>query len=161
VDGAIICEPEELELCLFQKGAMRVEISPQARWRTGAMPYAGINPIPPLMDFLAGRARLEHAEQTRLGDTRAPRPSLADPDHPARPAQGEAQLNVMPDSAYAALDVRTVPGQDHKKVWASLEALAEKNSGCSRTLLTLLEDRPWTQTAPDDPLVRGFGTRLP
>ena len=69
VAGAIVCEPEELELCLFQKGALRVEVLATGKMAHGAMPYAGVNPIPPLMDFLAGVRGLEGREQTRLGST--------------------------------------------------------------------------------------------
>ena len=53
VAGAIVCEPEALELCLFQKGALRVEALATGKMAHGAMPYAGVNPVPVLMDFLA------------------------------------------------------------------------------------------------------------
>ena len=153
VDGAIICEPEELELCLCQKGALRVEALSTGKMAHGAMPYAGINPIPPLLDFLAEVRKLEQAEQTRLGHHEHLGLPWLTPTIIRAPQQGEAQLNVMPETAYAALDVRTVPGQDHQELWATLQALAEEARGKAKLSLTLLEDRPWTQTAPDDPLV--------
>ena len=156
VDGAIICEPEELELCLCQKGALRVEALSTGKMSHGAMPYAGINPIPPLLDFLAEVRKLEQAEQTRLGHHEHLGLPWLTPTIIRAPQQGEAQLNVMPETAYAALDVRTVPGQDHKQLWATLERLAEEARGKAELSLTLLEDRPWTQTAPADPLVRAL-----
>ena len=161
VDGAIICEPEELELCLCQKGALRVEALSTGKMAHGAMPYAGINPVPPLLDFLAEVRKLEQAEQTRLGHHKYLELPWLTPTIVRAPARGEAQLNVMPETAYAALDVRTVPGQDHKQLWETLQALAEEARGKAKLSLTLLEDRPWTQTPPDDPLVRALERSYP
>lgn len=161
VAGAIICEPEDLELCLFQKGAMRVEVLATGKMSHGAMPYAGVNPIPPLMDFLAGLRGLEASEQTRLGEHEHLGLPWLTPTIVRAPHQGEAQLNVVPETAYAALDVRTVPGQDHRDIWTALEGLAETSQGDAKLSLTLLEDRPWTQTRADDPLVRALERAYP
>ncbi len=161
VAGAIICEPEDLELCLFQKGAMRVEVLATGKMSHGAMPYAGVNPIPPLMDFLGAVRGLEASEQTRLGEHEHLGLPWLTPTIIRAPHRGEAQLNVVPETAYAALDVRTVPGQDHQDIWAALETLAEQSQGNAKLSLTLLEDRPWTQTAPDDPLVRALERAYP
>jgi succinyl-diaminopimelate desuccinylase len=122
VDGAIVCEPEELELCLHQKGAMRLHVRVRGVMAHGAMPYAGVNPIVGLMRFLAAVDALQAEEQARLG----PHPFLGlpwlTPTILRAPVTGEAQLNVMPDTAYAALDVRTVPGQDHDALYGRLRA---------------------------------------
>ena len=161
VDGAIICEPEELELCLCQKGALRVEVLSTGKMSHGAMPYAGINPVPPLLDFLTRVRELEASEQTRLGRHEHLGLPWLTPTILRAPARGEAQLNVMPETAYAALDIRTVPGQDHEQLWETLQGLAEASQGKAELSLTLLEDRPWTQTAPDDPLVRALEQSYP
>lgn len=161
VAGAIVCEPEENELCLWQKGALRVEVLAVGRMAHGAMPYAGTNPIPPLLSFLAGVAALERAEQERLDAHPYLGLPYLTPTIVRAPAQGEAQLNVLPATAYAALDVRTVPGQDHAALFGLLEALARDAQGPAQLTLTLLEDRPWTQTAPDDPLVRALEQAYP
>ena len=161
VAGAIICEPEDLELCLFQKGALRAEVLATGKMAHGAMPYAGVNPVPPLIDFLAGVRELERAEQTRLGEHKYLGLPWFTPTIVRAPATGEAQLNVMPGTAYAALDIRTVPGQDHDDIWATLEVLAEQTRGEAELRLTRLEDRPWTQTPPDDPLVRALERAYP
>lgn len=161
VDGAIVCEPEELELCLFQKGALRVEILSTGKMSHGAMPYAGVNPIPPLLAFLQGVQGLERAEQTRLGTHEHLGLPWFTPTIVRAPYRGEAQLNVMPETAYAALDIRTVPGQNHEAIWQALEALAGETQGDAKLVLTLLEDRPWTKTPADDPLVRALEAAYP
>jgi succinyl-diaminopimelate desuccinylase len=161
VDGAIICEPEDLELCLFQKGAMRVEVMSLGKMSHGAMPYAGLNPIPPLIAFLEGVQGLERAEQTRLGTHEHLGLPWFTPTIVRAPHSGVAQLNVMPETAYAALDIRTVPGQEHEVIWEKLEALAKAVQGKATLELTLLEDRPWTETPGDDPLVRALERAYP
>lgn len=161
VAGAIVCEPEALELCLHQKGAMRVGVLATGEMAHGAMPYAGINPVPPLTDFLGAVRGLEASEQSRLGEhSSLGRPWLT-PTILRAPATGEAQLNVVPETAYAALDVRTVPGQNHQEVWERLGALARETQGRATLELTLLEDRPWTETPTGDPLVQALEKAYP
>lgn len=159
VDGAIVCEPEELELCLHQKGAMRVHVHVHGVMAHGAMPYAGVNPIVALTRFLTAVDAFQAEEQARLGHhPNLGRPWLT-PTIVRAPVRGEAQLNVMPDGAYAALDVRTVPGQDHEAVFARLQQEAERIAAGlpgSRIDLDWFESRPWTETAADDPLVRAL-----
>ncbi|MDE0099252.1 MAG: M20/M25/M40 family metallo-hydrolase [Truepera sp.] len=67
VDGAIVCEPEENEICLFQKGAMRVGVRFAGVMSHGAMPYAGVNPITALADFVGRTESFQRQEQERLG----------------------------------------------------------------------------------------------
>jgi succinyl-diaminopimelate desuccinylase len=159
VDAAIICEPEENELCLFQKGAMRVSVLFTGVMSHGAMPYAGVNPITALSTFLENVKDLEKSEQARLGA----HPYLGlpwfTPTIVKAPAEGEAQLNVMPAQAYLALDIRTVPGQNHEILEQSLSQFAKAIMAKSNNLsieLSVFESRPWTQTPQDDPLVRAL-----
>jgi succinyl-diaminopimelate desuccinylase len=164
VDGAIVCEPEALELCLVQKGAMRIYVDVQGVMAHGAMPYAGVNPIAGLTRFLTAAAALETAEQARLGEhVYLGRPWIT-PTIVRAPVTGEAQLNVMPDAARAALDVRTVPGQDHDHVFEQLriaaDAIERAMPGLTITL-DWFESRPWTETAAADPLVRALERAYP
>lgn len=156
VDGAIVCEPEELELCLFQKGAMRVHVNVRGVMAHGAMPYAGVNPIAGLQRFLMAVAAFEAEEQARLGTHQYLGLPWLTPTIVRAPVTGEAQLNVMPDHAYAALDIRTVPGQDHNDIYARLRAEADRlQQHTDRLFIDLdwFESRPWTATPPNDALV--------
>jgi len=164
VDGAIVCEPEELELCLHQKGAMRLHVGVRGIMAHGAMPYAGVNPIVGLTRFLGAVEALQAEEQARLG----PHPHLGlpwlTPTILRAPVSGEPQHNVMPDSAYAALDVRTVPGQTHEALFDRLRAAAdavEASLPRLRIELDWFESRPWTETPADDPLVGALVAAYP
>ena len=164
VDGAIICEPEENELCLFQKGAMRVSVTFTGVMAHGAMPYAGVNPVSGLSSFVERVKELETAEQERLGEHEHLGLPWFTPTIVKAPATGEAQLNVMPETAYLALDIRTVPGQEHEALLAELEGFARDLEASTPNLsieVDCFESRPWTQTPQDDPLVTALEKGYP
>jgi succinyl-diaminopimelate desuccinylase len=164
VDGAIVCEPEENELCLVQKGAIRLHVRVRGAMSHGAMPYAGINPVRSLARLAVALEALEREEQRRLGE----HPHLGlpwiTPTVVRAPSAGEAQLNVMPDAAFLALDVRTVPGQQHRALLARIEAAARAEEARTPGLaieVDAFESRPWTETPPDEPLVRALEEAYP
>ena len=164
VDGAIVCEPEENEICLFQKGAMRVAIEVQGVMAHGAMPYAGVNPVSALAEIIRRVERLESLEQSRLGE----HPHLGlpwfTPTILKAPTTGEAQLNVMPGAASLALDIRTLPEQNHDDLLSELRKIAaEVSQKDSRLTIAVdcFESRPATQTPEDDPLVKALEQAYP
>ncbi|MFA5550172.1 MAG: M20 family metallopeptidase [Trueperaceae bacterium] len=159
VTGAIVAEPEENEICLFQKGAMRVNVHVTGVMSHGAMPYAGVNPVRGLADFVVALRDFERREQERLGEHPYLGLPWITPTVTRAPAAGEAQLNVMPEQAYMALDIRTVPGQSHDDIEAELRAVAARlEAGTDRLKfdIDVFESRPWTETQADDPLVRAL-----
>lgn len=164
VTGAIVCEPEENEICLFQKGAMRLHVRVHGVMSHGAMPYAGVNPVRGVADLVVALRDYEQREQRRLGEHRFLGLPWITPTVVQAPARGEAQLNVMPDEAYLALDVRTVPGQDHDAILAEIRRIAaELGAGTPRLRFDIdcFESRPWTETDPTDPLVRAVEAVYP
>jgi len=67
VSAAIICEPVDNQLCITQKGALRAELVTVGKMSHGAMPLAGLNPIPPMISMLERMRLLEEEEIERLG----------------------------------------------------------------------------------------------
>jgi succinyl-diaminopimelate desuccinylase len=164
VDGAIICEPEENEICLFQKGAMRVNVTFTGVMSHGAMPYAGVNPIAALSVFIEKVKEVQQREQNRLGSHEFLGLPWFTPTIIKSPISGEAQHNVMPESAYLALDIRTVPGQDHDEILKWLHEIAqtlEKTTPRLKINVDCFESRPWTQTHKDNPLVTAVEKAYP
>ncbi|MEZ0347276.1 MAG: M20 family metallopeptidase [Thermus sp.] len=143
--GALVAEPEEMEVCLWQKGALRLRLCFLGRMAHGAMPYAGDNPIPKAARFVLELSGLERRLQEACPHPYLGPPYLT-PTHLLASA-GEGQLNVIPAQAELALDVRTVPGVDHGKLVQELEALAGVG-------VEVLEDRPPVETPREDPLVQ-------
>ena len=157
VDAAIICEPEENQLCIKQKGALRVEVTVRGKMAHGAMPLSGVNPVTRAARFVVAVEELEREEIERHGeDPFLGYPSLT-PTILLGPDCGEPQINVIPASAYVALDVRTIPGQSHQELAGRLrDCLAKLESGDPDfdAELEVIEERPWTETPMDDPLVQ-------
>lgn len=156
-DAAIVCEPEENEICLHQKGAMRVLATFHGKMAHGAMPYAGVNPIPQAARFVLGLEEEDRRQQERHG--RHPLLGLPHltPTTIRAPAHGEPQFNVMTGEAQVTVDARTIPGQDHGEILATLEGIAARVREADprvRIALEVVEDRPWTETPADDPIVR-------
>jgi succinyl-diaminopimelate desuccinylase len=156
-DAAVVCEPEENEICLYQKGALRVQATFTGKMAHGAMPYAGLNPIPWAARFVLGLGELERQEQERCGSHPFLGLPHVTPTTVRAPVHGEPQFNVMAGEAQVTVDVRTIPGQDHAALLAAMEALAARirhHDPRAAIRLDLVEDRPWTETPPGAPIVR-------
>ena len=159
VDGAVICEPEENQLCVRQKGALRVEVTFRGRMAHGAMPRSGVNPVTRAARFVVAVEELEKEEIERHGeDPFLGYPSLT-PTILMGPDFGEPQINVIPASAYVALDIRTVPAQSHEELVRRLEERLSKLESEDPDFdadLEVIEERPPTETSKEDPLVRAM-----
>ncbi|HTW99780.1 MAG TPA: M20 family metallopeptidase [Acidimicrobiales bacterium] len=149
IDAAIVCEPEGGEVCIAQKGALRLRVEAEGRMAHGAMPDRGRNPIPALVELLAGLGEEERSLQAAHGR----HPLLGDPYlTPTFFRAGEAsQANVIPSSASCALDVRTVPALDHGELVRRIEALAGDIGARHDVTLrvAVVDDRPATEIGPD------------
>jgi len=159
VDAAIICEPEENQLCVKQKGALRVEVTVRGKMAHGAMPLSGLNPVTRAARFVVAVEEMEREEMERHGeDPYLGYPSLT-PTILMGPDAGEPQINVIPASAYVAVDIRTVPGQSHEEIVRSLEeiiARLESEDPDFDAEMEVIEERPWTETPVEEPLVRAM-----
>ncbi|KZE55566.1 peptidase M20 [Brevibacillus parabrevis] len=156
VDAAIICEPEENQLCITQKGAMRAILRTYGKMAHGAMPLTGINPNTRMARAIVALEELERREMARLGEhPMLGWPSIT-PTILQAPVKGDAQINVVPDQCMTTLDIRTVPGQEHERLHeemqAILQALAREDDKFKATL-EVIEERPWTSTAMEAEVV--------
>jgi succinyl-diaminopimelate desuccinylase len=186
VNAAIICEPVDNHLCITQKGALRAELVTTGKMSHGAMPLAGLNPIPPMISILEKMRQLEEEEIERLGkDIFLGYPSIT-PTVLQAPVKGEPQLNVIPFQCRALLDIRTVPGQPHEALKKQLEEIVKEeersvnaslDSGPLREIretletslskgisfqskLNVFEDRPWTKTPREERIVQAVSKAI-
>ncbi len=186
IHGAIICEPVDNQLCITQKGALRAELITTGKMSHGAMPLAGLNPIPPMVSILDRMRQLEEEEIERLGkDVFLGYPSIT-PTVLQAPVKGEPQLNVIPHQCKALLDIRTVPGQPHEALKKQLEEIVKEeeksvngslDSGPLREIretietrlskglsfqskLNVFEDRPWTKTSREERIVHAVSKAI-
>jgi succinyl-diaminopimelate desuccinylase len=186
VNAAIICEPVDNQLCITQKGALRAELTTSGKMSHGAMPLAGLNPIPPMISILEKIRQLEEEEIERLGkDVFLGYPSIT-PTVLQAPVKGEPQLNVIPYQCRALLDIRTVPGQSHEALKKQLEDIVKEEEksvnasldfgplkeiretiekGLSKGIsfqskLNVFEDRPWTKTSREERIVQAVSKAI-
>jgi succinyl-diaminopimelate desuccinylase len=160
VSAAIVCEPEQNELCLEQKGVFWARVTVHGRMAHGAMPYAAVNPIPAAGRFLAGLPRLERRVQRSVRRSRLLGVPHVTPTVASAPAGHVAQNNVIPATAELRLDVRLTPGVEAETVLGALEALARDTEGRSpgaRITVELVEPaRPATRIERGEAVVKAL-----
>lgn len=184
VAAAICCEPEDAQVCIRQKGALRIRVEIRGKMAHGAMPLAGNNPLPVLARFLLAVAEEERQQQDRLGfDRYLGWPSIT-PTQIQAPIKGPSGFNVMPDSVAVSLDIRTVAGQSHSELTGRLREVLDRvileanqeltgytatlrerlkesiNAGEYQATLHVLDDRPVTDTNRDDPIVKAVASAV-
>src|SRR5262249_62049450 len=91
LDAAIICEPEQNELCLEQRGVVWARISIRGRMAHGAMPEAGVNPITALGALLAELPALERRLRKLCRKSSHLRPPTVTPTIARSPVQDVEQ----------------------------------------------------------------------
>jgi len=158
--GAIICEPEEHEVCIVQKGALRLKLESFGRVAHGAMPEEGVNALTGMIHLLhrvlgiQAELRVAHGEHPLLGKI------YLNPTVTRAPISGEAsQINVLPDTCDTYLDIRTIPGVSHPAIVARVEELMQEVQQIDakfRFAVSIIDDRPSTEIAADHPLVQSL-----
>ena len=153
VDGAIICEPEEGEICTSAKGAIRIRVDLLGAMAHGAMPQHGRNPVAPLGRLLVAVAELQERLQAEDGQHEHLGHVYLTPT--VLSAGSFDQINVIPSRASVCVDVRTIPGIDHDALIGEVRRLADAAGAPDgvTAAVTILDDRPCVEVATDDPLV--------
>ena len=158
VSAAIICEPEQNELCLEQKGVLWARVTVHGRMAHGAMPYAGVNPIAAAGQFLARLPALERRLRRGVPRSRFLGVPHVTPTVVMAPMGHVAQNNVIPASAELRVDVRLTPGLEPGGVLEALEALAkdtERRCPGSRVVIEPIEPpRPATRVDRSEEVVQ-------
>ncbi len=153
IDGVIVCEPEEGEICISSKGALRIRIELVGTMAHGAMPHQGKNPILALGPLLLGLGELQEQLTARFGA----HPTLGDfyLTPTVLEAGDQAQGNVIPAVAALHLDIRTIPGIEHTGLITLITMLAEQIAAESslQAKIEVLDDRPPVQIDELAPVV--------
>jgi succinyl-diaminopimelate desuccinylase len=125
LDAAIICEPEENELCLVQRGVVWARVRVRGKMAHGAMPEAGLNPVTALGAVLREVPALERRLRRRCERSPYLRPPTVTPTIIQAPPKGVGvpQSNVIPAFGEMTLDVRVTPGVGAEDLHAELESL--------------------------------------
>jgi succinyl-diaminopimelate desuccinylase len=154
VDAAIVCEPEGWEVCTAQKGALRLRLDARGKMAHGAMPRHGLNTAPALAAFVQACGEVERRLEAEHGAHPTLGPAYLTPT--VIEAGSPLQINVIPETSWVAVDVRTIPAVDHGALLEALEGEVARIAAETgvELRLTVLEERPSTETPEDAPVVR-------
>jgi succinyl-diaminopimelate desuccinylase len=126
LDAAIICEPEQNELCLEQRGVVWARLTVRGRMAHGAMPEAGVNPIAALGEVLGRCGALQRRLRALCRRSRYLKPATVTPTILNAPAHGVPQSNVIPSTAEATLDIRLTPGPDEAGIAEAIDLVCRE-----------------------------------
>jgi len=158
--AAIICEPEQNELCLEQRGVVWARVVLRGRMAHGAMPEAGANPLTAVGTLIRQASRLQQRLRKLCRRSRHLRPPTVTPTVIRGPVDGLPQSNVIPATAEVVLDVRLTPGPEAHVVAAEIDgacrAVAEAHPGVTVQWRPVNGFRPATRVDRDEPLVRAM-----
>ncbi len=158
VSACLVPEPEENQLCISMKGAIRAVVRVHGRMAHGAMPLTGINPNTRLARIILAFERYEAREKERCGrDPLLGLPSVTFTVIQSPPPGSPPQLNVMPGESMAFVDIRTVLAQDHDTVRGQLRAIIEELGSDDpdfRAEIEFIEDRPVVGISRETPIAR-------
>ncbi len=156
VDACLVSEPEENQLCISMKGALRIKLTVNGKMAHGAMPLTGINPNTRLAKIITAFETYETGLKEEFGkDEYLGWPSVTFTVIQSPPPPEPPQLNVMPGKAVAYIDIRTVPGQNHEKIKEDLAAILadlRKNDKDFNADLEYLADKPVVFMKKDEPI---------
>jgi succinyl-diaminopimelate desuccinylase len=160
VSAAIICEPEQNELCLEQKGVLWVRVTVHGRMAHGAMPYAAVNPIAAAGQFLARMPQLERRLRRGIRRSRFLGVPHITPTVARSPVGHVAQNNVIPATAELRLDVRLTPDLEPGGVLRAIEDLARDTErrcpGARLTVEPVEAPRPATRVERGETVVEAL-----
>jgi succinyl-diaminopimelate desuccinylase len=137
VGMAVVGEPSGLEVGIAHRGALWVRAEAAGEPGHGSQPRDGANAVRALLEWLSPFDEIEmlahHGRDPILGPGTVSLNVIG----------GGHTANVVPDSAFAVLDFRSIPGQDHG---ALLKALRARAAGVR---LTVLRDAAPVRTSAD------------
>ncbi|MBI4800734.1 MAG: M20 family metallopeptidase [Desulfarculus sp.] len=138
--AVVVAEPTANQPWLGHKGALWLQAVFAGKAAHGSMPEEGDNAIlkaaQAVNRLAAWRPGLEHAQ-------------LGSPTLNLGTISGGTRINMVPDRASLGLDLRTLPGQDHRQLQAQMAGLLG-----SEAALEVLSDLPGLWTEPGHPWVQ-------
>ena len=157
VDACLVSEPEENQLCISMKGALRIKLTIHGKMAHGAMPLTGINPNIRLASIIMAFQEFEDYQKEEFGeDEYLGWPSVTFTVIQSPPPPEPPQLNVMPGESVAYIDIRTIPGQVHREIKDALGNILKELGNHDpdfNVTMDFLADKPVVSMGKDEPIV--------
>jgi acetylornithine deacetylase len=151
IDGAIIPEPTDMQLCIANRGFAWITIATTGRAAHGSRRNEGIDAIAHMGRVLGALEQLDAQFQAR-----PPHPLLATSALHASLISGGSELSTYPARCELQIERRTLPGETPETLIREIQALLDElraadPSFSATTELTFF--RPPMETDPDAPIV--------
>jgi len=151
IQAVVIPEPSYNDVFIAEKGAFWLELTTQGKTAHGSMPEQGRNAIMMMVALLNEVEKLSfpYREHPLLGGFSKSINTIA----------GGVKTNVVPDQCVVTVDMRTVPGQDHRAILKQIEDLIadlSRRIPDFRASVRVANDRAPVETSPNDPAVQSF-----
>jgi succinyl-diaminopimelate desuccinylase len=151
IQAVVIPEPSYNDVFIAEKGALWLELTTQGKTAHGSMPEMGRNAIMMMVSLIneLGRMSFPYKEHPLLGGF----------SQSINTITGGVKTNVVPDQCAVTVDMRTVPGQDHRAILKQVEGLIEslsKRVPDFKASVRMTNDRAPVETSPDEPVVQAF-----
>jgi len=128
IDGAIVTEPTELDLCLAHKGFIWLEVETSGRAAHGSRFDLGLDANMRMGRFLAELDKLEQALRARPGHPLTGPPSL----HAAM-IQGGTEYSAYAAKCRLQIERRTIPGESQAPIVAEIQAIVDRLAAADPT----------------------------
>jgi succinyl-diaminopimelate desuccinylase len=157
VDACLVSEPEENQLCISMKGALRAIVNVKGKMAHGAMPLTGINTSVRMARIILAFDNFEKEEIASFGkDPFLGWPSITFTVVQTPPPGEPMQLNVMPSESVAYVDIRTVPSQNHDRIKMKLQEILDqlaKQDPDFHAQIKFIADKPVVSMEKEEPIV--------
>ena len=121
VDGAIVTEPTDLELCVAHKGFVWLEVEVLGKAAHGSRFADGIDANMRMGRFLAQLDQLEQALRRR-----APHPLVGPPSLHAATLRGGSEWSAYAARSTLQIERRTIPGESAAQVAAEIQTILDR-----------------------------------
>lgn len=116
--GVIIPEPTDFSIVTAHRGMLWLEVKTGGKSAHGSAPELGVNAITSMRHFLN---ELEKYDISAKSHELLGRCSMS-----VNTIAGGKTLNVVPDKCVVGIDIRTIPGANHRDIVADIKAIFEK-----------------------------------
>jgi len=151
VQAVVIPEPSDNDVFIAEKGAFWLEITTRGKTAHGSMPEQGRNAVMMMVTLVS-----------ELSKTCFPfkeHPLLGGFSQSINTISGGVKTNVIPDSCVVTVDMRTVPGQDHRAILVQVQDLIadlSRRIPDFRASVRVTNDRAPVETSPEESVVQTF-----
>ena len=117
IAGVIVTEPTDMEVINCHRGIFWLKITTKGKTAHGSMPHLGINAIESMRKVLNSLVDFVPCEFSH--------PVLGQSTMSVNTISGGNAANVVPDQCSLTIDIRTLPGQSHIKIFADIQSMLE------------------------------------